>query len=37
VCGSAIADGTSHEEIYGEDICPDNAGADGRMCVDDGC
>ena len=20
-----------------EDICPDNAGADGRMCVDDGC
>jgi hypothetical protein len=37
VCGSAIADGTPPEEIYGEDICPDNAGADGRICVDDGC
>lgn len=37
VCGSTIADGTPPEEVYGEDICPDNAGADGRMCVDDGC
>jgi hypothetical protein len=37
VCGSTIAAETPPEEIYGEDICPDNAAADGRMCVDDGC
>ena len=35
-CGADFDEGSSQDEIYG-DNCPDNAGADGRICVDYTC
>jgi hypothetical protein len=35
-CLSSYPDDVKLEEIYG-DSCPDNAGADGRLCIDRGC
>lgn len=35
LCASDIPPGTSREEIYGGE-CPDDAAADGRICVDEG-
>jgi hypothetical protein len=36
LCGGALDEGDSQTDIYG-DQCPDNAGADGRVCVDATC
>jgi hypothetical protein len=36
LCRSMLEDEISDEEIYGEDVCIDNASADGRVCVDEG-
>jgi hypothetical protein len=36
VCAGDLDDGASQEEIYGNK-CPDNGGADGRVCVDKTC
>ncbi|HET6332528.1 MAG TPA: hypothetical protein VFG30_04915, partial [Polyangiales bacterium] len=37
LCAAAIPPEASLEEIYGEGTCRDNAGADGRVCVDASC
>lgn len=37
VCGADVPLEASPEEIYGEGRCADNAGADGRICVDWTC
>lgn len=37
VCRADIPEEKSDEEVYGEDTCRDNAGADGRVCVDERC
>lgn len=36
-CASSLADGVALDEVYGEDTCQDNAGADGRVCIDNDC
>ncbi|HEX7479885.1 MAG TPA: hypothetical protein VF331_18935 [Polyangiales bacterium] len=37
VClSSLVGKNLTRTDIYGKD-CPDNAGADGRICIDDGC
>jgi len=33
----SIPEDTSLDEVYGDDVCRDNASADGRVCVDYGC
>lgn len=37
VCAANIPAEVSLDEIYGEGVCRDNAGADSRICVDSSC
>lgn len=36
-CRGDFGDEASMEDIYGEDVCIDNSGSDGRRCIDFGC
>jgi hypothetical protein len=36
ICAGDIDPGSSPEDVYGDE-CPDNAGADGRVCIDTAC
>ena len=37
ICGGHLDPETSEDEIYGQGVCRDQAGADGRICIDVHC